>query len=92
MLLISVARQRASPAGIVRNVTTIVTQVQVDRMTALKIRRSSWAAIPDERATALIRRKTRSEVRMVYSRVVGARTRGIHDMEILKPLWTAGRS
>lgn len=78
-------------AGIARNVTTIVTQVQVDPSDPALKNPSKFIghAIPDERATALIAEghAVKKDSNGMYRRVVGSPDpRGIHDMEIINPL------
>ena len=82
-------------AGIARNVTTIVTQVQVDAADPALKNPSKFIghAIPDERATALIAEgiAIKKDSNDMYRRVVGSpEPRGIHDMEIIKPLVDSG--
>lgn len=82
-------------AGITRNVTTIITQVQVDPSDAALQNPSKFIGheIPDERATALIAEghAIRKDSNGMYRRVVGSpEPRGIHDMEIIKPLVESG--
>ena len=78
-------------AGSVRNVTTIITQVQVDPADAALKNPSKFIghAIPEQRATALIAegQAIKKDSNGMYRRVVGSPDpRGIHDMEIIKPL------
>lgn len=78
-------------AGIVRNVTTIITQVQVDPSDPALENPSKFIghSIPDERAAALLAEGNaiKKDSNDMYRRVVGSpEPRGIHDMEIIKPL------
>jgi carbamate kinase len=82
-------------AGIARNVTTIITQVQVDSSDPALKNPSKFIghAIPEERATALIAEgnAVKKDSNDMYRRVVGSpEPRGIHDMEIIKPLVDSG--
>jgi carbamate kinase len=82
-------------AGITRNVTTIITQVQVDPSDPALQDPSKFIGheIPDERATALIAEghAIKQDSNGMYRRVVGSpEPRGIHDMEIIKPLVESG--
>lgn len=82
-------------AGIVRNVTTIITQVQVDPTDPALKNPSKFIghAIPEERATALIAEgnSIKKDSNGMYRRVVGSpEPRGIHDVEIIKPLVESG--
>jgi carbamate kinase len=82
-------------AGVARKVTTIITQVQVDSSDpALKNpSKVIGHAIPEERATALIAEgnAVKKDSNDMYRRVVGSpEPRGIHDMEIIKPLVDSG--
>lgn len=82
-------------AGIARNVTTIITQVQVDPSDAALKNPSKFIGheIPDERATALIAEghAIKKDSNGMYRRVVGSpEPRGIHDMELIKPLVESG--
>jgi carbamate kinase len=78
-------------AGIARSVTTIVTQVEVDPSDSALLNPSKFIghAIPAERASALIGEghAVKQDSSGLYRRVVGSPVpRGIHDMEIIKPL------
>ena len=82
-------------AGVTRNVTTIITQVQVDPSDPALQNPSKFIGheIPDERATALIAEghAIKKDSNGMYRRVVGSpEPRGIHDMEIIKPLVESG--
>lgn len=82
-------------AGIARSVTTIVTQVQVDPSDNALRDPSKFIghAIPADRAAALIGEghAVKQDANGMYRRVVGSPVpRGIHDMEIIKPLVEGG--
>jgi carbamate kinase len=82
-------------AGVARKVTTIITQVQVDSSDPALKNPSKFIghAIPEERATALIAEgnAVKKDSNDMYRRVVGSpEPRGIHDMEIIKPLVDSG--
>lgn len=82
-------------AGIARSVTTIVTQVQVDPSDSALLNPSKFIghAIPEDRAAALIGEghSVKQDANGMYRRVVGSPVpRGIHDMEIIKPLVESG--
>jgi carbamate kinase len=82
-------------AGIARSVTTIVTQVEVDPSDSALLNPSKFIGhgIPEGRATALIAEghPVKKDFNGMYRRVVGSPVpRGIHDMEIIKPLVDSG--
>lgn len=82
-------------AGIGRSVTTIVTQVEVDRTDPALLNPSKFIGhgIPEQRAVALIAEghTLKTDSNGMYRRVVGSPVPlGIHDMEIIKPLVETG--